>query len=344
MNKISLILLFSILVYPSTCIRKYKCADKLKINTCYLSMETGIYVKGCAKNEKCTNVELNDDSHLNQCVKVKEFRKNGDSCVVNEECQSSYCANGKCAYIPDGKNCEYSRSCNKNSRCKRNYEQDIETCKALSNKNEQCDSSYDCAFGLLCNKAMIPSQCVEMFSLENGKPSDKNFLCASGSQYNGKCATIKVVNSNCTFVEHSYEKTCQVTYNTGEGDLPGKVDCLTGYSEEICPPQHDSKEMKNYIEVYKQEREKITQKDIEKIHVGNMNSEDEEEHRYINVDNKRYTLNGNKKVVEAFINLVYSKNIEDYECVMDYFISNSKGNKIDFSINIVGSLFLFIFL
>lgn len=118
MNKISLILLFSILVYPSTCMRKYKCADKLKINTCYLRMETGTYVKGCAKNEKCTNVDLNDGSYLNQCVKVKEFRENGDSCVVNEECQSSYCANGKCAYIPDGKKCEYSRSCNKNQDAK----------------------------------------------------------------------------------------------------------------------------------------------------------------------------------------------------------------------------------
>ena len=206
MNKISLILCLLVLLFPSIykseTTYQYKCADELKIDTCYLETEvtngdnTSVtyYLKGCSKKKKCESVETTNGEDLYQCVKVKEFRKDGDSCEVNEECQSGNCSSGKCAYIANGKSCSWSQLCQKNSRCKESeVEEEEGVCVTLKAKGDECTSNSHCGFGLLCNTAVTPHICTEMFSLENGKLSDKNFLCASGSQYNGKCATIKAV-------------------------------------------------------------------------------------------------------------------------------------------------------
>ena len=81
--------------------------------------------------------------------------------------------------------------------------------------------------------------------------------------------------------------------------------------------------MKDYIEVYKKEREKLSQDDIEKIHVGNMGEGD------------RYTLNGHKKVLKAYVNMEYYKIIGNKDCIRDYFITDLKANKNQLSILIL---------
>ena len=213
--------------------------------------------------------------------------------------------------------CDYNQLCNKNSRCKENNENNV--CVALSNKNELCDSSDDCAFGLLCNSAVTPHMCTEMFSLEDGKESDEDFLCASGRQYDGKCATTKMVNSNCTRTD-DYQTNCQISLNEGGSERTVSQSCKyidVGDREGkmVCPLQSDSPEMKDYIATYKKEREKMDQKDIEKIHIGLMG------------ENGRFTLNGHKKVLEAYVNLNYYKMIGDNDCIRDYFISEQGANK-----------------
>ena len=345
MNKISLILFFPILIFPSiyisTTTYKYKCADDLKLDTCYLrtevekgeNTEVTYYVKGCSNNKKCINIRIDNSGYLNQCVKVKKYKKQGDSCVLNEECQSGYCSNGKCSYIEDGKQCEYNQLCKTNSTCKWNgLEGNKGVCVALSSKDNECTSSNDCPFGLLCNKAVFPSVCTEMFSLDIGKDSSEDFLCESGKQYIGKCATTKTINSTCTGI-NNFEPNCQISYNVGEGDELGIESCriYEDYYNSYCPLQSDSKEMKDYIKVYKKEREKMSQKDIDKIYVRLME------------DNERYTLNGNKKVLEAYVNLKYYKYIDGNDCVRDYFITYLKGNKNTLSM-IILSFFLIILL
>ena len=111
MDRTSLILSLLVLLFPSiyksATTYQYKCADDLKIDTCYLETEvtngdnTAVtyYFKGCSKKKKCQAIETSNGEDLYQCVKVKEFRKDGDSCKVNEECQSGNCSSGKCSYI-----------------------------------------------------------------------------------------------------------------------------------------------------------------------------------------------------------------------------------------------------
>ena len=129
MFKISLILLFSILIFPSiyrsisTITYKYKCVNDIKLDTCYLrtevengeNTEVTYYVKGCPKNNNCTSIRTDGGQVLYECMKVKEYRKEGDSCVFNEECQSNNCVNKKCAYIADGLKCEHNQLCQKGS-------------------------------------------------------------------------------------------------------------------------------------------------------------------------------------------------------------------------------------
>ena len=329
MNKLSLFLCLLVCpsIYKLETTYAFKCADELKIDTCYLEAEVKngedtvvtCYMKACPKNKKCTLVESTNGEDYCHCVKVKEYIKDGDSCLFNKECQSGNCVNKKCAYIEDGEKCSSARSCNKKSSC--NYFNGFR-CTPLSNKNEQCNSSNDCGFGLLCNKEINSSICTEMFSLEDGKESSEDFLCASGRRYNGKCATTKTVNSNCTESD-----TCQISVIVGGNEQTVSQKCeevyFLGNSEMACPLQSNTQQMKDYIKLYKNEREKMDQNDIDKIHVGNMEDED------------RFTLNSNKKVLEAYVNLHYYKIIGDNDCIRDFFISEQKANKNQLSILIM---------
>lgn len=62
----------------------------------------------------------------------------------------------------------------------------------------------------------------------------------------------------------------------------------------------------------------MKKEDIDKIHVALMG------------DKGRFTLNGNKNVVKAYVNLMYYKEIEDNDCVKDYFITILESKKLDF--------------
>lgn len=345
MNYKSIILFFLVFLFPSIYISKdnvqYKCADDLKIDTCYLSSEVEsqdkteytYYLKGCSKKKKCVEVPTINSKGLYQCAKVKEYREDGDSCKVNEECQSGLCSNEKCTYIADGQECEDSRSCNKNSRCKWNSD-DKGECTALISEGKECESTDDCAFGLLCNTAVTPSNCTKMFSLEDGKDSSEDFLCKNGRQYNNKCVTTKTVNSTCS------EETdmCQISYTENESEKNVDIECksvsLSGGEyddrEYFCPLQSDSNLLKEYIEEYTKQRDKMKQKDIDKIHVGKME------------EIERYTLNGHKKVLKAYVNLEYYKIIGDDDCIRDYFITQEKANKNKLSTIFLSLLLLLI--
>lgn len=341
MNYKSIILFFLVFLFPSIYISQdtyqYKCADDLKIDTCYLESEVEsqdkteytYYLKGCSKKKKCVRVPTINGEELYQCVKVKEYREDGDSCKVNEECQSGVCSNEKCTYIAVGQECEETRSCNKNSRCKRDEDDNKRKCTALISEGEKCESTDDCAFGLLCNTAVTPSNCTKMFSLEDGKDSSEDFLCKNGKQHNEKCVTTKTVNSTCS------EETdmCQISYTENESEKNVDVSCKHDSEvdgEYFCPLQSDSTLLKEYIEEYTKQRDKMKQKDIDKIHVGKME------------EIERYTLNGHKKVLKAYVNFAHYKIIGDDDCIRDYFITQEKANKNKLSTILLSLLLLLI--
>lgn len=128
--------------------------------------------------------------------------------------------------------------------------------------------------------------------------------------------------SNCTESD-----TCQISVIVGGNEQTVSQKCeevyFLGNSVMACPLQSNTQQMKDYIELYKKEREKMDQNDIDKIHVGNMENKD------------RFTLNSNKKVLEAYVNLHYYKIIGDNDCIRDFFISEQNANKNQLSILIM---------
>ena len=330
MNYNNIILFLSVLLFPSIYFAKeiYICADELEIDTCLVEAreenDNIYYVKGCSKGKKCREVEIGDDRTINKCMKDNELREEGDSCLVDEECQSDNCVNKTCTHVKDGDDCLGSKSCNKNSRCKWTNEEEEkgDICVALVGQGSNCKNDDDCKFGLLCNRISDSGICTELFSLADGKESSEDFLCASGRRYKGKCATTKVFNSTCT-QNQGEELKCQISL---EGSTESEyISC----QNEVCPLQSDSEQLKEYIKVYSKEREKMKKEDIDKIHVALMG------------DKGRFTLNGNKNVVKAYVNLMYYKEIEDNDCVKDYFITILESKKLEFSKIISSLLFLF---
>ena len=329
MDRTSLILSLLVLLFPSIYISattyQYKCADELKIDTCYLETkvtngedtEITYYGKRCSKNKKCNRVVTDNEDSFYQCTKINKLKEIGDSCNINEECHSNYCSNNKCAYLSDGQNCSSNQLCQKNSICK--YNDNLKPiCTRLSSKDSECNNSDECEFGLLCNKALIPSKCTEMFSLENGIDSSEDFLCKSGRKYDNKCASSKIFNSTCSSLH--YEEKCEISYNNGEGDQKTTVECE---GHVICPLQTDSQQMKDYIMTFTNELNKMKKEEIQNIHMGDLKQQG------------RFTLNGNKNVVEAYVNLMFYKIIEKNECVKDFTISLLKGYKNDLSFIVI---------
>ncbi len=91
----TLILLLCLFSY-SLC--AYKCADELKLDTCYLESGSDTYVKACGKGKTCEQTE----GGAYACVKRKNLLEEGDKCIVDEECQSGVCKDKKCTVLKDG--------------------------------------------------------------------------------------------------------------------------------------------------------------------------------------------------------------------------------------------------
>ena len=100
----------------------YKCSKELKFDTCELhdksKDDTTIYVEGCSKGKKCTEV-----GEVKVCMKPKELFKEGKKCVSSAECQSELCQDKKCATLKDGSECKSDNQCGNDSYCKYNSSQ-----------------------------------------------------------------------------------------------------------------------------------------------------------------------------------------------------------------------------
>ena len=96
-----------------------KCSKELKLDTCELhdkgKDDTTIYVEGCSKGKKCTEV-----GEVKVCMKPKELLKEGKKCVSSAECQSELCQDKKCATLKDGSECKSDNQCGNDSYCKYN--------------------------------------------------------------------------------------------------------------------------------------------------------------------------------------------------------------------------------
>ena len=171
---------------------KIKCADEIKLDTCYLEGTEGetrvTYVKACGGGKVCTEEEY---GNIGICVKPKELRNEDEKCTSPLECRSGICTDNKCAIKKENDACKKDDECGKSAVCKGT--EDSKVCKPLSGKNGECTNEYHCQIGLTCSN----NKCIEHFSLDVGSVTDDDYACKTGKKQGNKCATYTTVDSKC---------------------------------------------------------------------------------------------------------------------------------------------------
>lgn len=291
----------------------YKCADDIKLNTCYAEYEEEIgeettytyFVKGCSKNKKCVKA-----NGFGQCMKVKEKREVDESCDHNVDCVTGLCNGGKCKA---NTKCDHDdESCDKNQYCL------LGACVSMIKTGNVCssdDDDYDdltshCEYGALCGKTGddITYKCTKMYSLSDGTKSTNKFLCKSGQTHNGKCVSTSIKESTC-----SSEHQCKITYKEGTNSEDESIECEENYKGDYsCPLQSDSKEWEKYIEKFN----KVIDKDPKKIRLATVNR----------IHYGDYDLA--KKSVDFFQSQMVNKDDGDNKCIRNYFYREALNSQV----------------
>ena len=307
MSNILLIsLFFSLLSISCTDTYSFKCADELKLDTCYLTSSTTVgsdtnyihYVSPCSKGKYC-DVSI---SGLGTCIKREknELLSQGEKCKLKYECKSGICDNGKCGYLEDGTECKDGNSCKSTSVCVSNGTKFV--CTALVGKGGKCEQDLECKLGLLCNEGN--NQCTEMFSLNDGEVATNDYLCKGGVRIDGKCATTSISDATC-----NSDGKCKVNFNNIEYEVYCEEDF--NLQKLFCPLQSDSEALKNYIKKFNDKKDDI--------------DEDEE----FDVVDKlaRYTVNDNKELLQAYTAVIYDNIFKDADdCVKNYWYRQADAN------------------
>lgn len=312
--------------------KKHRCGKELKLNQCLYSYKNGtddiLFATPCNKGEKCIEVEPMDktDSRY-QCVKtsIYEGKKEGESCIISDECESKICHDGKCMFLPDyTSNCKNHYQCGYSSYCD-------DSCLPLKKAGEKCNDEDECELGLFCGKYDDkPNTCVEMYSLENGRATDFSFFCQSGYTYKlseskkEQCVSIAVSNSTC-----DEKNECKYIIDNGSKSEEVTMRCLTNNEGEYyCAQQTGSQAFKDYVKVYKEE----VQKSKGKVRPTMLT---------------RYNLK-NEKVIKALLlysgeGYFYPEPKDDNEkCLNEFYIQQESSFSLKFSLGLfLLSLLLF---
>ena len=290
----------------------YKCADEIKLDTCFAKYEeeTGTetiytyFVKECSQNKKC--IEVNG---FRQCLKVKDKREVDESCEHNVDCITELCSDGKCK---GNTKCSRDEDCGKNEYCSDT------NCVAMIKIGNECNRYYesetsDCEFGAMCGKTGEDntSKCTKMYSLEDGVKSTNKYLCKNGQTNGGKCVSSSIKDSTC-----NSDHECTVTYNDGTNSVHVQISCQSNYKGEYtCPLQSDSEEWKKYIEKFQKVVDK-DEDDIKKIRLANVNR----------IHYGDYDLA--KKSVDFFKSWMVNKDDGDNKCIRNYFYRESLNSQV----------------
>lgn len=190
---------------------------------------------GCGKDQiRSQPIDIGKADSL--CVPNTNVKKDGEDATSASECKSNIVVDKKCARLEETKPCTADINCQSGLFCSTTCQKRTDKCP--SNRNEECSGSKVCNAGA----------CVDSFSLELGTAATSHVLCASGFQYEGKCAEVKYddkaaecPNGSCSFKV----KTAK------EGDGESKtVACVYTFGKEdkqYCPvPETTSKVVTNY--------------------------------------------------------------------------------------------------
>lgn len=202
MNRIFLILLFTVLKFSSSQTIDEKCVDEVstdeKICLIFLDVvneEKMInYFKACPTGYSCKEVLYRTSQQIVQgCILPYKKREEGTSCELSAQCITNYCKDKICTARINGEECNDDLECEKTSICKN------KKCKPASKEGEECDSSYDCLAGYSCGKNVKdPSKksiCIEDYSLKSGSYVEGIGLCESNWSQDSMCYDIEPGNA-----------------------------------------------------------------------------------------------------------------------------------------------------
>ena len=275
------------------------CASKLELDTCYFESyvtEDGVekyieYYGECKSGEICSFAGF-----AYKCISPKFLLKLNKDCVINDECQSNLCKDGKCSESNVGEPCTSNRQCGKGFYCK-DEDNDSKVCAKYAYEGETCGNGIECIPYLACGK----DKCVKKFSLENGEETHDHNACKSGvAEYfdSGYICTEITVTNKC-----STEDICVLEYKHGEKKSEGECDCTyTSDGKYECDYEDGSPEMQEYMTLYKKKFEELKEEDLEEIE--NYNTLDSED------------------LMEAYVKYDKSPKLRGAEqCVIDYYVS-----------------------
>ena len=300
-----------------------------------------VYIQKYKKALSKVDVKKTNMKGLNRLLldNNEQLIDEGGECNYNSECRIGNCTENTCTGLSEGSECANDQYCTKGTFC----HSKTKKCTKYFKKGEECYAYEDssdiirtlsyCEFGTLCGKLSDRYKCVEILSLPDGTECNNNYLCQGGTTIDGKCASSIVKNNTC--IEPYDLDSCEVEYNLGESKITMDESCII-YQDltKVCPQQSDSQLLKDFVDLYKKELAKFSEKDIEAINLREFN---------------RMTFN-NKKLFKAgyafYAQKYYKKdlNLKDQECLMEFYASmqNSKYLHISYlSIFIFGIISLF---
>lgn len=316
MKTVAIIFLSLLSLFNSAC-NIYKCIDDTQAKSkqiCQITEKTDIKtisVRACPSGSKC---EGKVSSGVLYCVNQFVLAKEGESCLLDSECQSGKCKEKKCFVQIDNGTCEDDIECSNNSYCKKGI------CTALLKKGDSCEINNDCGYGLLCNKKV----CTQMYSLPNGAETDEDELCQSLLTSGGKCYdTDYVEGAEKKPVKCTKDSDCKIQKIVGETKETIDGYCLCSYSgESYCQLPTLSEEFQNFV--------KVAKKEIEGFKVGSINVAQARKQKQL----------GNYNINAALIKAI-NEGVNVDTCVIDAFYSN--GNTIKTSLSMIALLIFILF-
>ena len=215
---------------------------------------------GCPEGEFCPSSP--EEAY---CTKIPIKKEEGEECTKQEECKSSICEENKCKTLADGEECKKHYHCGQFSYCDEISSQ----CKPLVKEGGKCNTSFECGFDLACANFV----CKKMFSLPTGEATDNWQVCQTGRSFELSTGEYCVEKKqNTPTCPTNYEKTCEFTVYSGETEKPYtyKEWCLPNWNyEPFCENGSDSKELQEFLRIYREETAKIDPKTIKVTELRN---------------------------------------------------------------------------
>jgi hypothetical protein len=209
------------------------------------------FLQRCPKGQECSFRR----EPTSNCVDEKKTPiplYPGSKCTDNKDCFSGNCKSGVCTGIEKGEVCLDHTDCSHGQGCIMDDTKKSKICQNLiADDKTKCTTDYDCVRTMGCNNG----QCTKYFSLVDdsvltAKARDREWLpislCKSGIEIEGKCASLKRTNTDCTA-----DGICQYQRNGNTTNIYKSTDfCQCGYNTKgtkHCKVGSDEKSMTDFI-------------------------------------------------------------------------------------------------